>query len=99
MILFNFLKKRKNIKRKVWYSQFFHTEHARAPAAPPNLERNQIMRKKQERLITTVELRKLYNLEHKKLVAALRENEALKARIAELEAAQEDSDRVWESMK
>ena len=57
------------------------------------------MRKKQERLITTVELRKLYNLEHKKLVAALRENEALKARIAELEAAQEDSDRVWESMK
>ena len=57
------------------------------------------MRKKRERLITTVELRKLYNLEHKKLVAALRENEELKARIAELEAAQEDSDRVWESMK
>lgn len=57
------------------------------------------MRKKQERLITVVELRKLYNLEHKKLVAALRENEALKVRITELEAVQEDSDRVWESMK
>ena len=57
------------------------------------------MRKKQERLVTVVELRKLYNLEHKKLIAALRENEALKPRITELEAVQEDSDRVWESMK